>query len=196
MSEGTAVSFSRGSSQPSGRIRGYCGFCVGRWSLHCWAAWEALTLLCIEWGTHRAENKREHANTVNNRECVCDTLNKMHTPIHQMVIEPILFPSPHTHPCPPYTNTWRFASLGKKCGIPAFFFFSFIYISWRLITLQYCRGFCHTLAWIGHGFTCVPHPDPHSHLPLHPIPLGLPSAPAPSTCLMHPTWADDLFHTW
>ena len=25
-------------------------------------------------------------------------------------------------------------------------FFSFIFISWRLITLQYCSGFCHTLA--------------------------------------------------
>ena len=26
-----------------------------------------------------------------------------------------------------------------------FFFFSFILIIWRLITLQYCSGFCHTL---------------------------------------------------
>ena len=26
-----------------------------------------------------------------------------------------------------------------------FFFFSFIFISWRLIILQYCSGFCHTL---------------------------------------------------
>ena len=32
------------------------------------------------------------------------------------------------------------------------FFFSFIFISWRLITLQYCSGFCHTLTWISHGF--------------------------------------------
>ena len=31
-------------------------------------------------------------------------------------------------------------------------------------------------------------------LPLYPTPLGLPSAPGPSTCLMHPTWAGDLFH--
>ena len=77
-----------------------------------------------------------------------------------------------------------------------FFLFSFIFISWRLITLQYCSGFCHTLTWISHGFTCVPHPDPPSHLPPHPIPLGLPSAPALSTCLMHPTWAGDLFQTW
>ena len=50
------------------------------------------------------------------------------------------------------------------------FFFSFIFISWRLITLQYCSGFSHTLTWISHGFTCVPHPDPLSHLPLHLIP--------------------------
>ena len=27
-----------------------------------------------------------------------------------------------------------------------FIYFSFIFISWRLITLQYCSGFCHTLA--------------------------------------------------
>ena len=74
------------------------------------------------------------------------------------------------------------------------FFFSFIFIIWRLITLQHCSGFCHTLTWISHGFTCIPHPDPPSHLPLHLIPLGLPSTPGPSTCLMHPAWAGDLFH--
>ena len=49
-----------------------------------------------------------------------------------------------------------------------FFFFFFIFISWRLITLQYCSGFCHTLTWISHGFTCVPHPEPPSHLPIRP----------------------------
>ena len=70
----------------------------------------------------------------------------------------------------------------------------FFFFSWRLITLQYCSGFCHPLTRISHGFTCIPHPDPPSHLPLHLIPLGLPSAPGPSSCLMHPTWADDLFH--
>ena len=88
---------------------------------------------------------------------------------------------------------------GHMTDLPSFFFFVFlffyfIFISWRLITLQYCNGFCHTLTWISHGFTCVPHADPPSHLPPHPIPLGLPSAPALSTCLMHPTWAGDLFH--
>ena len=57
-------------------------------------------------------------------------------------------------------------------------------------------GFCHTLTWISHGFTCVPHPDPPYRLPLHPIPLGLPSAPALSTCFMHPTWTGDLCHPW
>ena len=61
------------------------------------------------------------------------------------------------------------------------FFFTFIYFNWRLITLQYCSGFCHTLTWISHGYTCVPHPEPSSHLPPHPIPQGHPSAPALST---------------
>ena len=69
-----------------------------------------------------------------------------------------------------------------------------IYLSIDLIYLFYCSGFCHTLKWNSHGFTCVPHPDTPSPLPLHPIPLGLPSAPGPSACLMHPTWAGDLFH--
>ena len=46
-----------------------------------------------------------------------------------------------------------------------------------------CSGFCHTLEWNSHGFTRVPHPDPSSHLPLHPLPLGFPSAPGPSACL-------------
>ena len=60
------------------------------------------------------------------------------------------------------------------------FFYLFIFI---------CSEFCHTLEWNSHGFTCVLHPDPPSHLPLHPLPLGFPSAPGPSACLMHPTWA-------
>ena len=41
-----------------------------------------------------------------------------------------------------------------------FFFFSFIFISWRLITSQHFSGFCHTLTWVSHGVTCIPHPDP------------------------------------
>ena len=52
-------------------------------------------------------------------------------------------------------------------------FYLFIYF-----TILY--WFCHTLTWIRHGYTCVSHPEPPSHLPLHPIPLGHPSAPAPS----------------
>ena len=46
----------------------------------------------------------------------------------------------------------------------------FIYFNWRLITLQYCSGFCRTLTWISHGCICdppsqntLPPPSP-SHL--------------------------------
>ena len=45
-----------------------------------------------------------------------------------------------------------------------FFFFFF-----------FCSEFCHTLKWKGLGFTCLPHPDPPSHLPPHPLPPGPPS---------------------
>ena len=56
-----------------------------------------------------------------------------------------------------------------------YLFFNF---NWRLITLQYCGGFCHAFTWISHGCTYVPHPDPPSHFPPHAIPQGHPSVPA------------------
>ena len=40
--------------------------------------------------------------------------------------------------------------------------------------------FCHMSTWICHGCTHVPHPESPSHLRPHTIPLGHPSAPAPS----------------
>ena len=55
---------------------------------------------------------------------------------------------------------WRIDTFKLLCWRRLFFFFTyFIFTSWRLITLQYCSGFCHTLTWISHGFTCIPHPD-------------------------------------
>ena len=47
-----------------------------------------------------------------------------------------------------------------------------------------------TSTWICHGCTRIPHSEPPSHLPPRTIPLGHPSAPAPST-LYHasnPDW--------
>ena len=55
-------------------------------------------------------------------------------------------------------------------------FFLIIYLFY--ITTLY--WFCNTLTWICHGYTCVPHPEPPSQIPPHPIPLDHPSAPAPS----------------
>ena len=55
---------------------------------------------------------------------------------------------------------------------------SFIYVFFFF----FCSEFCHTLKWKGLGFTCLPHPDPPSHLPSHPLPPGPPRAPGPSAC--------------
>ena len=76
-----------------------------------------------------------------------------------------------------------FFLLGKTTMTQILFYLlnELIYFNWRLITLQYCSGFCHSLTWISHGFTCVPHPEPPSHLPPHPIPQGYASTPALST---------------
>ena len=60
----------------------------------------------------------------------------------------------------------------------SFLKYKFIYVNWRLITILY--WFCHTSTWINHRYTRVPHPEPPSLLPPRTIPLGRPSAPAPS----------------
>ena len=49
-------------------------------------------------------------------------------------------------------------------------FFNFTILYW----------FCHISTWIHRRYTHVPHPEPSSLLPPHTIPLGRPSAPAPS----------------
>ena len=54
----------------------------------------------------------------------------------------------------------------------SFVFYLFIYF-----TILY--WFCHISTWIRYGCTCVPSPEPPSHLPPY-IPLGHPSAPTPS----------------
>ena len=57
------------------------------------------------------------------------------------------------------------------------FSYKFTYVNWRLITLQYCIGFA---IHQQESTTHVPHPEPPSLLPPRTIPLGCPSALAPS----------------
>ena len=71
-----------------------------------------------------------------------------------------------------------------------FFFFFFIYFyqleaNYFTILQWFLPYIDMNQPWIYMG---SPSRSP-SHLPLHPIPLGLPSAPALSTCRMHPSWA-------
>ena len=57
------------------------------------------------------------------------------------------------------------------------FYFFLIFLCFYFTILYW---FCHTSTWICHGYTCIPNPESPSHLPPHTIPLGHPSAPAPS----------------
>ena len=97
------------------------------------------------------------------------------------------------------TNDTDFPKVFWLCMFPFLLIISsYPWLIFPLVYLSFfffiCGGFCHTLKWNSQGFTCVPHPNSPSHLPLHPFPLGFPSAPGPTAGLMHPTWAGDLFH--
>ena len=61
-----------------------------------------------------------------------------------------------------------------------FFFFNFILFFFLFLNFTILYWFCQISKWIHHRYTCVPHSEPSSLLPPHTIPLGRPSAPAPS----------------
>ena len=77
---------------------------------------------------------------------------------------------------------WRFTSgtelneaVFSQYAELLFFFFNFILFNFTIL-----YWFCHISKWICHRYTRVPHPEPSSLLPPQTIPLGRPSAPAPS----------------
>ena len=65
----------------------------------------------------------------------------------------------------------------NKIGFSSFLF---LLINFILFNFTILYWFCHISKWICHRYPCVPHPEPSSLLPPHTIPLGHPSAPAPS----------------
>ena len=68
------------------------------------------------------------------------------------------------------------------------FYFFFNFILFFNFTILY--WFCHISTWICHRYTHVPHPEPSSFLPPCTIPLGRPSALAPSIqyCALNLDW--------
>ena len=74
----------------------------------------------------------------------------------------------------------RSSLLSLYLSLLLLFLNKFIHFNWRLINLQYCIGFAihwHESATV---YMYSPSWNP-THLPLHPIPLGHPNAPALST---------------
>ena len=79
----------------------------------------------------------------------------------------------------PYTTTGKIRALTilTLCWQSDVFTF-FYFILFFNFTILY--WFCHISTWIRHRYTRVPHPEPSTFLPPCTIPLGHPSAPAPS----------------
>ena len=80
------------------------------------------------------------------------------------------------------SHEWNHTLCSLSC--PTFFFqvfkiflIAFIFLFFNFTILYW---FCHVSTWIRHRYTCVPHPEPSFLLPPRTIPLGRPSAPAPS----------------
>ena len=84
-----------------------------------------------------------------------------------------------------------FTSGSQSIGVSfSFLFFSVLFIYFLLYNIVL------VLPYIDMNPPWVSHPEPPSHFPPHPIPLGHPSEPAPSTLpyIMHQTWTGDSFH--
>ena len=81
-------------------------------------------------------------------------------------------------------NSSSLLTYRKVCEKSIYFFLfykifsSYFFILFFNFTILY--WFCHISTWIRHRYTRVPHPEPSSLLPPCTIPLGHPSAPAPS----------------
>ena len=77
-----------------------------------------------------------------------------------------------------------------------FFFFKIIFIYLFIFYFTILYWFCHTSAWIRHGCTYAPHPEPPlTSLPvpsLWVIPVHQPQA----FCILHQIWTGDSFLIW
>ena len=67
-----------------------------------------------------------------------------------------------------------------------FFLFYFTILYW----------FCHTSTWIHHGCTCVPNPEPPSHLPPHTSLWVIPVYQPQASCILYGTWTGNSFLIW
>ena len=75
-------------------------------------------------------------------------------------------------------SIWYIFLFFTLLGDFTFLCFYFYFILFFNFTILY--WFCHISKWIHHRYTCVPHTEPSSLLPPRTIPLGRPTAPAPS----------------
>ena len=92
----------------------------------------------------------------------------------------IVIPSLVSHLLKCFARLYQAVCLAFYWGVLVLFFFNFLLL-WLFFLLY---NIVLVLPYINmhppRVYTRVPHPEPRSHLPPHTIPLGHPSAPAPS----------------
>ena len=76
------------------------------------------------------------------------------------------------------------------------FLFFLSYFNWRLIALQYCGGFCHTLTWISMGEHVYPCPEPPPTFLPTPSLWVVPEHWLWVPCFMHWICTGHLFYIW
>jgi len=102
----------------------------------------------------------------------------------QMLNEPrLIYPYQYNNENNPHIHILLYATIMHNVSqrqiiekLTFFFFWSFI----LFFNFTILYWFCHISTWIHPRYTRVPHPEPSSLLPPCTIPLGHPSAPAPS----------------
>ena len=102
---------------------------------------------------------------------VCLTMSLIHLPFERVfLLYQLLLSINSLRLLMPFSLQASVVSVERSAEIC---FYSFIYFNWRLITLQYCGGFCHTLTWIRRLYMCPPsRTPPPTSLPISSHPSG------------------------
>ena len=145
--EWVAISSSRGSSQPRDQTHIYCVFCIGRWVLYHWGT-SLVAQMVYCYSKKNIEEKYFQALSmpIQVTQSDAETPRALHSPsgpvweLHLCLKGDFRIPPLFFNPSLDHLMSYMFLFV-------CLWFFK-IYFKWRIITSQYCDGFCHTSTWM------------------------------------------------